>query len=185
MSRRTVLCALPVALLALVVLLPASALGAKPEIFHSHFHDELQDIDLCGISVDLVADGRFTDHLFFDKDGNPVRFLSTASGKQTFTADNGKSVIVQFANQFVEGEPIIDEVAGTITFAVTFKGLPELIKTPHGGVLLRDAGIATFADTFDLVTGDFISSELILKGPHPDAESDFTLFCEVITEALA
>jgi hypothetical protein len=185
MSRRSILGTLPVAIVALLALLAGSALGAKPEIFHSHFHDEVQDIDLCGINVDLVADGRFTDHLFFDKEGNPVRFLSTASVKQTFTADNGKSVIVQFANQFFEGAPIIDEAAGTITFATTFKGLPEKIKTPHGGVLLRDAGIATFVETFDLATGDLISSDVIVRGPHPDLDSDFTLFCEVISEALA
>jgi hypothetical protein len=185
MSPRRVLYSLSVALTALLGILPGGALGAKPEIFHSHFHDELADIDLCGINVDLVADGVFTDRLFFDQDGNPVRFTSTASGKQTFTADNGKSVIVQFANQFFEGEPIIDESAGTITFATTFKGLPELIKTPHGGVLLRDAGVITFVDTFDLETFDLISSEIIVHGPHPEAESDFELFCEVITAALA
>ena len=40
-------------------------------------------------------------------------------------------------------------------------------------------------DTFDLDTGDLISSDVIIKGPHPEAESDFTLFCEVISEALA
>jgi hypothetical protein len=40
-------------------------------------------------------------------------------------------------------------------------------------------------DTFDLETGDLISSDVIIKGPHPEADSDFTLFCDVITEALA
>jgi hypothetical protein len=45
--------------------------------------------------------------------------------------------------------------------------------------------VITFADTFDLETGEFISSETIVNGPHPEAESDFTLFCEVITGALA
>lgn len=55
-------------------------------------------------------------------------------------------------------------------------------KQTHG---LRDAGIATFVDTFDLETGDLISSEVIVEGPHAELDSDFTLFCEVITEALA
>jgi hypothetical protein len=43
--------------------------------------------------------------------------------------------------------------------------------------------LIAFADTFE---GDeFISSEIVLvKGPHPEAESDFALFCEVVTEAL-
>ena len=49
---------------------------------------------------------------------------------------------------------------------------------------LSDVG--AFADTFDLETGEFISSEITVnKGPHPEADSDFTLFCEVISEALA
>jgi hypothetical protein len=37
---------------------------------------------------------------------------------------------------------------------------------------------------FDLATGDPISSDVSIKGPHPDLESDFALFCDVITGAL-
>jgi hypothetical protein len=57
------------------------------------------------------------------------------------------------------------------------------LQTVNGPVLLRDAGLIVFEITFE---GDeFISQEtLLVKGPHPDAESDFTLFCEVMTEAL-
>ena len=185
MSRRSVLRAVPMALVALLVLLPASALGAKPEIFHERIHDELQDIDLCGFNVNLVVDVRFTDHLFFDKDGNVVRFSSTASGTNTFTADDGAQVIVKFANLYVERPPVVDEAAGTATVEYSFKGLPEQIKTPHGGVLMRDAGFVTFVDTIDLATDELISTEVVVQhGPHPDLDSDFTAFCEVITEAL-
>ncbi len=66
----------------------------------------------------------------------------------------------------------------------TYKGLPEKVQTTHGPVLTRDAGLITFADTFDLGTGDFIGSEVTVNGPHPEADSDFLLLCEVITEAL-
>jgi len=184
MSRRTLLRAFFVALIAAFAIVPAGALGAKPEIFHSNFVDTEEDVDVCGITVDLVARGVFTDKAFFDKNGNFVRFSSTASVKVTLTAANGKSVIISNAGQFSDVAPIIDEVARTITFVTSFIGLPEKIKTPHGPVLLRDAGIATFVDTFDLDTGDLISSEVIVKGPHPELESDFALFCEVITEAL-
>ena len=40
-----------------------------------------------------------------------------------------------------------------------------------------------FHDTFN---GDeFVSGEIVVdKGPHPDAESDFVLFCDVMTNAL-
>jgi hypothetical protein len=135
--------------------------------------------------VDIVTEGVFTDKAFFDKQGNFVRFMSTASAKATLTAENGKSVIIQNAGQFNDAAPLVDETAGTITFFTTFKGLPEKIQTPNGPVLLRDAGIATFVDTFDLETGELISSDFIIKGPHPELESDFTLFCEVISEALS
>jgi hypothetical protein len=184
MGRPTLLRALVVALVAAFAILPAGALGAKPEIFHTHFLDTEEDVDVCGITVDIVAEGVFTDKAFFDKEGNFVRFMSTASAMVTFTAENGKSVIVQNAGQFTDVEPLIDEEAGTITFVTTFKGLPEKIQTANGPVLLRDAGLITFMDTFNLETGEFISSDIIIKGPHPEAESDFVLFCEVITEAL-
>ena len=182
---RPTLRALFIALVAALVIVPAGALGAKPEIFHSSFFDTEEDVDVCGITVDIVSRGVFTDKAFFDKNGEFVRFSSTASAKSTLTAANGKSVIISNAGQITEVAAMIDEDARTITFAVSFKGLPEKIKTAHGPVLLRDAGIATFVDTFDLDTGDLISSEVIVKGPHPELESDFTLFCEVITEALA
>jgi hypothetical protein len=184
MGRFTRLRVLVGALVMAFAVLPASAVGAKPEIFHSNFFDTEEDVDVCGITVDIVSRGVFTDKAFFDNNGNFVRFSSTASVKSTLTAANGKSVIISNAGQFTDVEPIIDEAARTITFVTSFKGLPEKIKTAHGPVLLRDAGVATFVDTFDLDTNELISSEVILKGPHPEAESDFTLFCEVITEAL-
>ena len=184
MGRPTWIRALVVALIATLAVLPASALGAKPEIFHANFLDIEEDVDVCGITVDIVAKGVFTDKAFFDKEGNFVRFISTASVTSTLTAENGKSVTIQNAGQFSDVEPLIDEEAGTITFVTTFKGLPEKIQTANGHVLLRDAGLITFMDTFDLETGEFISSDIIVRGPHPEAESDFALFCEVITEAL-
>ena len=89
------------------------------------------------------------------------------------TAD---TVISQFAGptwiETVSGDP-----DGLHVEEVTIKGLPELIKTQHGGVLIRDAGYIVFRNTFD---GDeFIGGEIVVnKGPHPEAESDFELFCQ-------
>jgi len=185
MGRPALLRALLVALIAAFAILPAGALAAKPDIFHDQFFDTEEDVDVCGVIVDVVAEGVFTDKVFFDKEGNFVRFMSTASVMVTFTAANGKSVIVQNAGLFTDVQPLVDEEAGTITFSITFKGLPEKIQTAQGPVLLRDAGLITFVDTFDLETGELISSDLIIKGPHPEAESDFELFCEVFSEALA
>ncbi len=165
---------------------PAVAHADPPEVTHGHFDDTFENQDVCGIIVDVHVQGRFTDHVFFDNEGNFERFTSTSSGTQTLTADNGKSVVIQFAQQYSDTEGTIDEAAGTITFVYTFKGLPEKIRTPQGPVIVRDAGLITFADTVDLDTGDLISTEILVNsGPHPEADSDFALFCEVITAALS
>jgi hypothetical protein len=179
MGRPTVVRALLVALTVLAVL-PASALGAKPvEQFHDHFTESFSD-EICGIPVDV--DLVVTDNFFLYADDS---FKDTSSFMATFTNPvNGKSVVVSSAGLVSGPAPIVDEEAGTITFFTTFKGLPERIQTANGPVLLRDAGFVTFADTFDLETGEFISSEITVKGPHPELDSDFTLFCEVISEAL-
>jgi hypothetical protein len=155
------------AALAMAVVLPAAALAAQPvERFHDNFRDTFSD-EVCGIPVD--ADDSFKD---------------TSSVMVTFTnPENGKSVVLSNAGQ-ITGTAVIDEDAGTITFLTTFKGLPEKIQTADGSVLLRDAGVITFVDTFDLETGELISSDVVIKGPHPEAESDFELFCEVMTDAL-
>jgi hypothetical protein len=164
---------------------PAGAVGAKPERFHERVIDFFEADNVCGLTVDTTVSGVFTDLTFFDKDGNFVRFMNLSSFRVTFTDADGDSVIVQNAN-LVQQTEMVDEEAGTITFFVTFKGLPEKIQTANGPVLLRDAGFVTFADTFDLATGEFISSDVtVLKGPHPELESDFELFCDIVTEALA
>lgn len=180
MGRPTLVRALLVALTMLVVL-PASALGAKPVAqFHDHFTESFSD-ELCGIPVDV--DLMVTDNFFLYADGSTK---DTSSFMGTFTNPlNGQSVVISSAGLISGPPPIVDEDAGTITFSTTFKGLPEKIQTAHGRVLSRDAGLITFADTFDLETGEFISSEVTVNGPHPEADSDFELLCEVVSEALA
>ena len=181
MGRSALVRTLLVALVTALVVFPAPALAAKPIAqFHDHFTDSFSD-EICGIPVDV--DLVVTDNFFVYADDT---FKDTSSVKQTFTNPaNGKSVVLSVAGQITGPPPVVDEEAGTITFLTSYKGLPEKIQTAHGAVLLRDAGIITFADTFDLETGEFISSETIVNGPHPEADSDFTLFCEVITGALA
>jgi hypothetical protein len=164
-----------------LAVVPGTAFGAKPIAqFHDHFTDSFSDV-ICGIPVDV--DIVVTDN-FFVYEGDT--FKDTSSFQSTNTNPvNGKSVLISSAGQVSGPPPIVDEEAGTITFLTSYKGLPERIQTVNGPVLLRDAGFLTFADTFDLETGEFISSEIVVnKGPHPEADSDFALFCEVMTGAL-
>ena len=185
MSRPTLRRALLLALVAAVAVMPARALAGPPQIFHDRFSDTFEDVDVCGLTLDVQSQGVFTDRVYFDQDGNFVRFMSSVSGMTTFTAADGDSVVVQFANLYAEGTPTVDEAAGTITFTSTYTGLPEKIQTSGGAMLLRDAGILAFANTFDLEPGEFISSETVLvRGPHPEADSDFLAFCEILTDEL-
>ncbi len=179
MGRPTLLRLLLPGLIISLALLPGTALGAKPiEQFHDHFTDSFSD-EICGIPVDVEI--VVTDNFFLYADES---FKDTSSVRATFTNPvNGKAVVLLVAGQ-ISGTAIVDEEADTITFRTSLKGRPEKIRTAHGPVLTRDAGIITFVDTFDLETGEFISSEVIIKGPHPEADSDFTLFCEVISGAL-
>ena len=105
------------------------------------------------------------------------------SGKITLTNPlTGDTAIQRFAgpvwNTFVSGDP-----DGVHVEQSTVKGLPEMWKLEHGRRLIRDAGYVVIQTTFD--GEEFVSQEVLVdKGPHPDLESDFELFCETLVPAL-
>lgn len=138
---------------------------------------------LCGIpgtsTINLV------DNFKLYADGT---FLDTSRFQQVFTAQNGKAVVIFAAGQITGPANPIQNADGTITFINTFKGLPEKLSIAGGPTLSRDAGVATVATTFlPLPNGDlqFVSQTFSgLHGPHPDLESGFVLFCNVLIPAL-
>jgi len=113
----------------------------------------------------------YADHTFKDTFTIIQTFTATASGKSRIHA----------GNQVTGNDEPIDNGNGTISFITTFKGLPEQLKIPQGPMLSRDAGVATFTDTFDEKMGE-LTSRVVSgeKGPHPDLDSDFSLFCNVL-----
>lgn len=178
----TRLAAAVVALVAALALATATATAAQPvERFHDRYTESFSDV-VCGIPVDLEIAA--TDNFFVYSDWT---IKATTAYQVTATNPaNGKSLVYSAAGQLREATaPVIDEAAGTITFFPTLKGLQGKFQTAGEGVLMRDAGIIAFADTFDLETGEPLSHEItVVKGPHPEAESDFIRTCEVITAAL-
>jgi hypothetical protein len=89
-------------------------------------------------------------------------------------------------------QAVVDEANGTITFTDTVAGVPELVKITGGRVLTRDAGllvgrVRVFA--LDPVTGEPTGDALsdtweFIAGPHPDLESGFERFCQVVEPYL-
>jgi hypothetical protein len=159
----------------------STASGARLiDRFHGTFSETFVD-NICGIDGTSVVSGMDNIQVFADG-----TFKDQFRLNQVFTsAATGKSVLLFAANQFVGAGPI-DNGDGTITFTSTYKGLPEMIKLPNGRVLSRDAGFVTFNDTFDATTGEFLGETISPEnGPHPDLDSGFALFCDVIVPALS
>jgi hypothetical protein len=157
------------------------ALGADQQF--NHFRDVGTDVDpdFCGTGkqIDIAFDVLVNEWLA----PHQADYKAATTGKVTFTNPlTGDTVINLFAGPFLD-ETISGDPEGINVHEFTNKGLPELFKTPHGGVISLDAGYIVFRDTFD---GDtFVSSEIVInKGPHPEADSDFELFCQFMPTAL-
>jgi hypothetical protein len=163
----------------------------------------------CATAATALAAGSTTvDHFSFTKSEDVCGFSGTVAGRGTtvfrdtgsgtyftnmrfsgvFTADNGRQVSVSWAGpERQTSPPVIDEQAGTVTVMTTDGGLFQKLSLPGGPTLLRDAGPVTFVDVYEYTgdprdpVGDLISETLTgLHGPHPDLESDFSLFCDVL-----
>jgi len=167
-------------MLAWVAILPVSAQAAGP--IHTNFSFTIPDDNVCGIPVMTSGIGVDNFTPILDSDGNMVGFLDTGEVHITFTAANGKSVQVSAAGPITGNLTVNPD--GTLTFTTTFKGLPERISTTRGAMLTRDAGIIMFSTTVDS-EGNVISQTFTQSGPHPEADADFALFCDVVTAALA
>ena len=182
MTKVVFLCAAVAALF--VVVLPGSGVAAKPvEQFHENFTDTFPD-EVCGINGTSVARGVFNFQL---SASNTFRVIFVVN--QTFTASaSGKSIVIHVAQQVTGFDEPIDNGNGTVTFIETYKGLPEQLRLENGRMLSRDAGSVTVTTvgSFDS-DGNFTFISQTLsgeKGPHPDLDSDFEVFCDVLIPAL-
>jgi hypothetical protein len=177
---------LAVALAAVVALLAAvaapGALAAGQE--HDHFRDigTFVDDDFCGTGQEI--DGAFNVVVNeFLAPHNGGEEMIVVSGKTTLrNPATGDVAINHFAgpvwNTFISGDP-----DGVHVEESTVKGLPEMWKLEHGRRLIRDAGYVVIRTTFD--GEEFVSQDVLVnKGPHPDLDSEFELFCQTLVPAL-
>jgi hypothetical protein len=163
-----------------IALLPAAASAAGP--IHTNYSYTVPNDSICGITVTASITGVDNFWPVYDANGNPVSFFDTGNYRVTFTAANGKSLVLSYAGQ--ETGTFTMNPDGTITFMDTFKGVPEKFSSPQGGTLTRDAGIITLAKTLSS-SWELISWTVAFQsGPHPDADSGSSIYCQVVTAAL-
>ena len=78
-----------------------------------------------------------------------------------------------------------DDVGGRTRYRVCWARRATRPRCWVRRTLSRDAGLVTFNDTFNATTGDFLGETISPEnGPHPDLDSGFALFCDVIVPAL-
>lgn len=181
MRRLFFCCLLTLAIVGLVASPAAQAASPTPTPFQDS--ESFTDPDFCGTGG--LVNGTFAvKGVEFLTPNGGIDYRRVDHGVTTFTNPvTGAAVQVRFAEQvsvvLASGDP-----NGAHVEYATFKGLPEMIKQVHGGVLARDAGFVTFRSVFN-ANGDFIGQTVAIeKGPHDDLDSGFALFCDVIVPAL-
>src|SRR5512132_392480 len=159
---------------------------------HEHLVLTIPDDEVCGVSVTTTLDIIGNDQERLAKSGFPL-FQLTGRGTVTFTnPETGKSVSFFFAGVSAKDLTVVDNGDGTITLRTAVTGVPEKLRLSDGTILNMDVGRVVFVSVLDYngtptnVEDDVEVSSSIesISGPHPDLESDFALFCEVVVPAL-
>lgn len=180
------------ALLACGLLLTMVQPAAAKLVDRSHMHIvETFSDTVCGIRLTITLDVIANDQERLAKSGFPL-FKSHGRGTLTFTNPaTGKSVTNFFASTSKD-LTVVDNGDGTITLRTAVTGIPEKIRLSDGTVAIKDRGRVVFVTVLDYngtptnTEDDVVLSEDIesISGPHPDLESNFTLFCDVLVPAL-
>jgi len=158
-------------LAAVVAVAPVAASGAT---FSS---ESFTDPDFCGTgaSVDVLLENTLAHLSYRDGVGKAEH-----RGRVTFTYGDA-AVILSYAGQFTD-TLVATEAGGVEIHRLISKGIPVKLQLANGPVLLIDAGVIVELVTVQNGNGDH---EIVsVKGPHPFAESEGSLFCEVVPQAL-
>ena len=171
----------PILLAVVLVIMTAQvALGAKPS--HEKFViDETFQEELCGIDV--------TTHVVVKVNalGFEDRFVDLSQVRITFTNEDG-----DWLQNFAAGRTVFTEQldGDILTFTERHTGVQERLRSSDGITAAFDRGQIVFRTVIDL--GDpeddeddvVLGFDVIQHGPHPEADSDFALFCDVVTDVL-
>ncbi len=173
----------------LVMAQPAAA--QLVERSHDHIVETFPDDQVCDVPVTTTIDFISNDQERLAKSGFPL-FKTTGRGTITWTNPaNGKSVRGFFAGT-TKDLTVVDNGDGTITLRTAVTGIAERIRLAHGRAAIMDVGRVVFVDVLDYngtptdTEDDVLVSESIesISGPHPELQSGFELFCQVVVPGL-
>lgn len=149
-------------------------------VLSCHFSDSFAFDDFCdtGQTVDAAFEGHFTVPNAPTTEPVDGWNNSESNGVLTNRATGARVLLhsgYRFTETLISGDP---NAVHTVQWV--FKGGPEIIRIPHGGVIARDVGNLVVEATLD--GEDFVSAEIISdRGGHPlFANGD----CSVLVPAL-
>jgi hypothetical protein len=175
-------------------LVATSPTASAQLVERSHTRDTFTSTgEVCGIQG-VVTTVTFVDNSQerIGPNGFPL-FQSTGRATVTFTNPaSGLSVVNRVAGVNYKDLSVVDNGDGTITVRTAVTGIPEELTLPDGTVAVKDVGRVVFVNVLDYNgtptnTEDdvFVSGTVeSVSGPHPDLQSDFTLFCTTLVEGL-
>jgi hypothetical protein len=178
--KQLVRAVLATALLALIV--PSVATAGHVQTFHDRF-DVTYPANICGVDLTVHETGVVNGNVTTDRDGH-LLFQFTVADYQTWTNADGDWISVTFYGVNGKDVSVVDNPDGGYTVTVAINGVPEWFRDSAGNTISKDVGRIVFAVTFD-AAGDFVSfSRVQVAGPHPEADSDFELVCDIVTTYL-
>jgi hypothetical protein len=158
-----------------------SAVAANPGVVHFAFTESFTDSNFCGTgqAVDTTISVKGTEFL---APNQPVDSRTVSQVTVVYTNPDNQATVLRRAAGPVSDTVISGDPQGVHTVETTVRGLAGLLRTADGVVVLG-AGYLVLHEVFD--GEEFVSREIVIsRGPHPNAESDLALFCEVTTVAL-
>jgi len=178
-----------------LLLAMTSPAGAEPQSFKNSFDAEFDDV-VCKIPVHVTITGFEIVHIQESviPDTGPESdafWIAVFQHHAVFKFTNADGVtITSTYHETVQEDSMVDNGDGTWTYTYAINGMARVLRTGHGQ-LYKDVGRITIQDVIylgDLSTiedNEMVSSQILgIQGPHPGADSDFELFCEVFTEIM-
>jgi hypothetical protein len=181
------------AVFGLVAVMANPVSAGKPE---KVIVDESFDEVLCGVPVHTTITGFEIFHIqevVIEPSGpdSDEFWIGVINTHLTFMSTNAAGVTLTETDRFTRQEgSFVNNGDGTWTYTFAVNGKPIDLRSGKEHVLV-EVGRITFEEVIflgDLSTAEdnfFVSGEITsVSGPHPQAESDFTLFCEVVNDVL-